>query len=325
VRPVLTVLLLTTGILFPAATASAVAEPGVGIRLLEAPTDRRDDPRASNYIIDHLPPGASITRRVEVSNGTSQRVPIKVYAGPAELKEGSFEPLPENETNELTTWTTVSPTEMVLPPGQAQPATVTISVPPDASPGERYAAVWAQLSSAPGGGGVTQVSRVGIRIYLSVGPGGEPASDFAIDSVTAERDSNGTPVVKAQVRNTGGRALDLAGELALTEGPGGLSGGPFTAEIGTTLAVDQSAPVTVLLDEELPNGPWKATLSLKSGLLERSASAEITFPDAGAEGRTVPVEKAKSGGSGPLIAWVLAALLLLGAILVFVMRRRFKS
>ena len=127
--------------------AAAVEEAGVGIRLLEAPSDRREDPRARSYIVDHVSPGTTITRRFEVSNGTSQRVDISVYAGPAELEHGAFRPLPQTETNELVTWTDVDLTSLSLAPGQKAPATVTIAVPADASPGERYGAVWAQLSS----------------------------------------------------------------------------------------------------------------------------------------------------------------------------------
>ena len=65
---------------------------------------------------------------------------------------------------------------------------MTIRVPRDASPGERYGVVWAETRAAPAAGdGITQVNRVGIRLYLSVGPGGPPAANFKIDSVAAKR------------------------------------------------------------------------------------------------------------------------------------------
>ncbi|MBW3590880.1 MAG: hypothetical protein KY393_03360 [Actinobacteria bacterium] len=111
-----------------------------------------------------------------MSNGTSEPAGIELYAGGAELEDGQFQPLPQEETNELATWAEVEPSMLELEPGQKGPATVTIAVPEDAAPGERYGAVWAQVSSDPNAGGVAQVNRVGIRIYLSVGPGGEPAS-----------------------------------------------------------------------------------------------------------------------------------------------------
>ena len=162
-------------------------------------------------------------------------------------------------------------------------ATVTITVPRDAAPGEQYGVVWAEARSAPiAGGGVTQVSRVGIRLYLSVGPGGPPAADFTIDSLTAKRSPDGRPTVLASVHNTGGRALDMNGTLRLSAGPGGLSAGPFPATLGTTLAIGDTEPVTIALDKRLPAGPWDARITLRSGLLERSARATITFPDTGA-------------------------------------------
>ena len=68
----------------------------------------------------------------------------------------------------------------------------------------------------------------------------------------------------------------------LSDGPGGLSAGPFDANLGTTLATGATGPVTVHLDERLPAGPWTARITLRSGLVERSAHATVTFPVAGA-------------------------------------------
>lgn len=322
-RALLAVLLTASAVFVPGDPASAAEANGIGIRLLEAPTDRRDDPRARSYIIDHLAPGSTIERRVEVSNDTAEPAAIEVYAGGAELEDGRFQPLPQEETNELVTWSEVEPTMLELEPGQKAPATVTIAVPENAAPGERYGAVWAQVSSDPDAGGVAQVNRVGIRIYLSVGPGGEPASDFAIDSLIASRNSDGTPVVTAEVRNTGGRALDLTGELTLTDGPGGLSGGPFPAELGTTLPVDGTAAVTIVLDEQLPDGPWQAVLTLESGLLERSASAEITFPEAAGDANPAVAVSTEPGGLWTVVAGA-AALVLLLVVLFIIWRRRKK-
>ena len=49
-------------------------------------------------------------------------------------------------------------------------------------------------------GGVTQVNRVGIRLYLSVGPGGPPAANFRIDALAASRQANGQPALFAARR-----------------------------------------------------------------------------------------------------------------------------
>ena len=58
---------------------------------------------------------------------------------------------------------------------------MTISVPADASAGERYGVVWAEVSAGPpAGGGITMVSRAGVRVYLAVGPGGQAAASLDV-------------------------------------------------------------------------------------------------------------------------------------------------
>jgi hypothetical protein len=284
----------------PAPARAQAPPPTVGIRLVDAPTNRADDPRARQYIVDHLAPGTTITRRVEVSNDTTQTQAVQLYAAAASIKDGSFQFGDGRAVNDLTTWTTVEPAAVSPPAGTKALATVTIAVPADASPGERYAVVWAELAAAaPPGGGIAAVNRVGVRIYLSVGGGNEPASDFGITTLEARRDAEGNPVIAAVVHNTGGRALDLSGELRLTNGPGGLSAGPFNAKLGTTLGVDQTEPVLVTLDRAIPAGPWDARIVLRSGLTEREASARVTFPAAAASSaEPVSTSVSKSGPDG---------------------------
>ena len=194
-------------------------------------------------------------------------------------------------------------------------------MPDDAAPGEQYGVVWAEVRSAPTvGGGVIEVNRVGIRLYLSVGPGGAPAADFQIDSLTAERSAAGQPVVLAAVYNTGGRALDMSGTLQLSSGPGGLSAGPFAATLGTTLAIGETELLSVVLDKQVPAGPWEAHIVLRSGLLERSARATITFPAQGAA-PSVSIST-RPTWLYPAIAGIAAFLMLGLAILMIGSRRR---
>jgi hypothetical protein len=311
-RRLLILIALVAGTLSPAAGAfgtplARADHTGVGIRLVDAPVATRDDPRARVYIIDHVKPGTMIQRRIEVSNDTGKTTAVAVYPAAAAIKGGSFVGLEGDTPNELSTWTTVSTPHLRLADGDKQMVSVTIDVPSDASPGEQYAVLWAQTSSSAGDGGITQVSRVGIRVYLSVGPGGAPASAFSIGSFTAERDASGTPVVEATVRNTGGRAVDLRGTLILTDGPAGLTAGPFPVPMGTTLAIE---PITIALDNQLPAGPWVAHLTLTSGLLSEKAHATLTFPRSGI-GPTVMV----ANGQGPWW-WVVVGLLALAFLVL---------
>jgi hypothetical protein len=297
-------------VLAAGAPASAQASQTVGIRIVDVPTSRTDDPRARQYIVDHLAPGATITRRVEVSNDTPASQVVQLYAGAASIVDGNIVFGEGRAANDLTGWTTVDPPTVTLAAGGKATAAVKIAVPATASPGERYGVVWAELAPAvPTGGGVTAINRVGVRIYLSVGPGGEPVSDFAITAFEARRADDGSPVLAATVRNTGGRAVDLSGELRLTNGPGGLSAGPFPAKLGTTLGVEQTAPVLVPLDPAIPPGPWHARIVLRSGTTERDATANVTFPEPAATSAG-PVEPRSRSGSG----WSILVLLAIGAV-----------
>jgi hypothetical protein len=260
----------------------------------------RDDPRAAIYIVDHLPPGAVIERRIEVSSTMTATAPVALYAAAASIDNGEFVGSADRTADDLSSWTSVVPPEIDLLPGGHAQATVVIRVPRDASPGEQYGVVWAEVRapSAPAGG-VTQVSRVGIRLYVSVGPGGPPPSDFSIDALTAKRSTDGQPVVLATVHNTGGRALDMSGTLELRNGPGGLRAGPYPAALGTTLAIGDTEAVTIVLDNRLPAGPWDALVTLNSGLLHRTARATITFP---AVGTSPPVAAARTRSKEPYLA-----------------------
>ena len=308
-----------------AARAEALGEQkpgGIGIRLLDAPAETDEDPRAGLYIIDHLAPGTVIERRVEITNATAEPAAISIYVAGASIDDGSFVGDAGDSPNELSTWNAVRPGTLELDAGEHADVAVTIDVPSDAASGERYAVVWAEVrSGTAGSGGVEQVNRVGIRQYVSVGPGAPPTADFTIDALTASRSADGDPLVLATVHNTGGRALDMAGELELLDGPGGLRAGPFPASLGSTLAIDDSGQVVIRLDEQVPVGPWSAAITLRSGVLERDAQATLTFPRTGA---AAPVPVAPIDDRWPFLVIAGLLLLLLGVALrsAIVRRRR---
>jgi hypothetical protein len=140
-----------------------------------------------------------------------------------------------------------------------------------------------------------------------------------VDTLTATRGADGRPTVIASVHNTGGRALDMSGTLELKDGPGGLNAGPFDANLGITLATDATEPVTINLDERLPDGPWTAQITLHSGLVERSARANITFPAVGVA-PPVTTSSIRPWWLYPVMAATL--LLVLCAAVVLLRRRR---
>lgn len=324
----LVLVLLVAGVLAPAAgTAGGPAlaadrspRAGIQFRLVDAPAKARGDSRAWRYIIDHLAPGSVIHRRVEVANLTGAPRHLALYAAGGDVRGRKFQFALGRTPNELSTWTTTNRGDLTLGAHARSTIMTTIRVPDDAAPGERYAVVWAEAATpAPPGGGIAEVNRVGIRVYLSVGRGNPPRSDFTIDSITAQRLPTGRQVVLAQVRNTGGRALDLSGDMKLTHGPKSLSAGPFKAEVGTTLVPGDTGPVTLPVGEELPDGPWRARIRLHSGHAGHAAEATITFPAAVGIARPV---KADTGPNLHLLAVLVGAAALCAALCGVVAARR---
>jgi hypothetical protein len=321
VRARLIALSLIAGMIVPASSALAAGRGSIGIRLVDAPADSRGNPLARSYIVDRVAPGASIRRRIEISNTTRSTAAVAVFPAAASLHRGRFGFAPGHNQNELSNWTSVSRAVVHLTPGAKAFETATIEVPRNASAGERYAVIWAAVSApAPASGGVTLVNRVGVRMYVSIGPGGAPPSNFVIGSLTAKRSATGRPLVVAQVRNSGQRTLDISGNLTLSKGPGGLRAGPFPVKLGTALAPRGSEWATVRLDKRLPRGPWRASMRLRSGLIQRVAVARITFPRHAVAAKP-PAAKVASARSDNLILIVIILVVLIAALVLLHFRR----
>ncbi|MEQ4302718.1 hypothetical protein ABNF97_15180 [Plantactinospora sp. B6F1] len=257
----------------------------IGIQLLEAPVDRRADPRALRYIVDHLPPGTVIRRQLLVVNKTSRAQRVDLYAAAASVEGGRFRFAEGRTQNELSSWISLDRERVELPPGAKTRIRATLDVPPPTPKGERYAVIWASTKSPPKkSANVSQIHRVGVRVYLDIGVGGEPPSSFTIGDVVPARDAQGVPSASIRVANTGGRALDLSGTVSLSEGPAGTRAGPFEVIEGTTLEPGASGSVGVRFPRELPNGPWKIDIELASGTVRQRGTGRITFPDPGEVG-----------------------------------------
>jgi hypothetical protein len=174
----LTALAAVVSVVVPGAATAAVPSPqagiaadgGIGVRLVDA-GPVTGDPRVRSYIIDRLVPGATIRRRIEISNTTAATVQVAVYPAGANLQRGLFAfASGRRGQNELSRWTSVSGALLRVKPGTTAIDTVTVRVPKKVSSGSRYAVVWAELSgTAPSAGGVRLVNRVGVRMYVTVG------------------------------------------------------------------------------------------------------------------------------------------------------------
>jgi hypothetical protein len=296
-------------------SSSPAKQTKFGVRLVQAPISERHNPRAQGEIVDSLHPGAVRHWVVGVSNLGTAPVRLRIYAAAAVIRRGQF--LPANRQyaqNQLTTWVRVSHWIVFLKAHHSGTVKVTIKVPRHAPEGEQYGVVWAQGSNVMHGrhANVTLVNRVGIRIYLAVGPGGGPPTGFALGAVSGTIARNGAKVASVKVHNTGGLAVSLTGTLTLTSKSDGLRAGPFAAT-PTVIAPGQSFPVTVLLPAKVPTGPWQAVVSLKSGVFSRSEHASLAFTTIGGGGGGFPAKP---------VAAVVLILLMLAAATVLVLRSK---
>jgi hypothetical protein len=208
---ILIALSVLAGVIVPASSALAAGSDGIGILLADVLARSHDDPLARSYIVDRLAPGTSVTRRVEIVNSTRSPADVAVYPAAAGVRRGTFRFAPGHSRTELSSWTSVSRDVLRLQPGTRGFETVTIDVPQDASSGERYAVVWAEVSApAPATGGVTLVTRVGSRMYLSIGPGARRlgAGDRAARQTTAPRPLAGTHATQEWAHSTRRRSDD---------------------------------------------------------------------------------------------------------------------
>ncbi|UVE96419.1 hypothetical protein [Dietzia sp. B32] len=273
---------------------------GFGIRIGEVPVDLADNPRASTYIVDNVPPGKRMERQIVVSSTMPERTTFDLYVGAAHVDDEGYQAEPRGATNALTTWTSLDKTEVTLDPGQEEVVTVSVDVPADAPEVEQYALIWMSTQvDEDNADAVQAVSRVGIRMYLSVGSGDGPRPSFSIGSLLPIRLDDGTAAIKAILENTGARAVEVSGTLDLTEGPGGLSV-PAVESGGKTIPSGSSGELIIEVPNSgtFPAGPWSAEVTLDSGYGKETAAAEISFPDQG-EGEPVAV----TGGLSPAV-WV---------------------
>jgi hypothetical protein len=318
-RRMLSMLLLLTAasIAVPATSALASAAPGLqqfGVRLFDVPVAAAHNPRALRYIIDFVHPGSVIRRRILVLNQETRRARFAVYPDAARITHGMFVGDSGETRSELTRWIRLQHRTLTLSPGASSLDMVTIRVPRGATRGEHYGVIWVQQAArvrTASGTAIKEVNRVGIRIYLDVGRGGAPPTRFVITSVAGHRPPSGEPVVVARVHNIGGLAVDLSGQVRLSDGPGGIAAGPFREQQVVTLAPGQSGNLVFAESKDLPGGSWRATVRLVSGLTTATARSDIQF----------------SGGRGPSawtrlspLIWALGAACLL--ILVMIRRSR---
>ncbi|MDG4786355.1 hypothetical protein O7626_10510 [Micromonospora sp. WMMD1102] len=324
-------LAVVAGLLAPMPVSAAGAAPPpyaapdssgtLEIRAAGASGGESTDPGGSPRLTLHAKPGQSVERWVEVVNPSRVRQQVTVYPGAAAIENHAFTFANGRSGNALSGWTRVQTPGFRLAPKAKKSVRIQIRVPKNAARGERYAVLWAQIGSAAAGTAeraATQVRRSGLRVYLNVGTGKEPQPNFEIVGMRAEQTARGMPVVVAELRNNGLRAVNPQGTLRLSTASGPAPSGAFTALGGVTIAPNSTGLMTVPLHGELPSGPWDVEFAVASGAVLRESKATLSLP--GAPAAATP-DEADSDGV-PVLLLVSAGALLLVLLLFLVVRRR---
>ncbi|MGW0701145.1 hypothetical protein ACWD0A_17885 [Streptomyces sp. NPDC002867] len=108
------------------------------------------------------------------------------------------------------------------------------------------------------------------------------------------------------------------GGFTLSDGPGGVSAGPFDVRAGT-LGPGRSTLAKTTLDPRLPDGAWTAQLSLASGLVTRETSGRITIGS--------PQPAHRRGGTTRMAMLMVGSLVSVAAtaVIAYAYRRRSRS
>ena len=131
----------TSALASPAQAAGRPSPGSFGVRLVDVPISEANNPRALRYIIDHLHPGATISRRILVDNLSPQAGHMIVYPDAATIHGGSFIGDAGQTRSDLTTWITTSLRTVSLAPRASTMVAVTINMPRDATSGELYGVI----------------------------------------------------------------------------------------------------------------------------------------------------------------------------------------
>jgi len=257
-----------------------------------------------DYFVYSLKPGQGLQDTVGVSNFFDQPITYKIYATDAYNTPGdaNFALLAEGDAPVDTgTWIKLPVTEYVVQPGQRADIPFTITVPPDATPGDHAGAVVARPvlpeQPATSGQGLNVQRRIGARVYVSVDGPRQPA--LSIESLAVSHDSSfgsfgrGPATVSYVVRNIGNTRLKPQAFLAVK--------GPLGITAADTFPRD--------IPELLPGGTFQVDQTLDSVAPLGHLTVEVTARTVGAD--AVSVTRTESFWAVPWLGILLVVALVL--------------
>ncbi|WBB90298.1 hypothetical protein [Verrucosispora sp. WMMC514] len=309
------VLAAMSAVVLPAPVAASAEPTGATVTWAVQPADARG-PDGRRWIEHTLDPGTVLTEHLAVRNFGDAPVVFALQAADGYLTDkGRFNMLTAGqESVDGGTWITLPETVTV----EAKQTTVvpfTITVPPDATPGDHPAGVAATVTSA--GGTVAVQSRVGFRVMLRAS--GTVTAAVTVEDLAVGHERSWNPFASGGVhltftaRNSGNVAVTGAGTVRVSE-LFGLTGRNGSTEVPELLPGD-SRQVEAHVGGVWGLGRYSTTVEVTPAVVSGDPTgAQVRPTGITVTGWTVPWPQ--------LVLGILVGILLLGWRTVARRRRR---
>ncbi len=326
------------------AVFAAAAAPSFSLRPI---TYEPALPETKSYFVLDLQPGSTVTRKVRVSNVGSASGALKLYAVDATTGQtsGTVYQGVSAPRRDVGKWLSLGAQKLTLRPGESRIVTFIVTVPKGARSGDHVGGIVAENEELTASAGGQSAMRIKIQ-HLTVAavvvrlPGPSvPAMGLA--GATAGGGA-GYQFVRLSLANRGNVMLKPTGTLVLKNGGGGtIDRRSFTLD--TVVPHTHIRYPVILPGQALQPGRYTATVLLHYGnrvlvdgkgvggkqTLTRTFGFKVSARETaqvyqGAPQLTRPVAGGTSHRSFPvstLLAWVLAAAAVCGAVVVVVRRR----
>jgi len=251
----------------PPASTTTTTQPGNTISWSVEPATAKGATGKPAFIYRNVTPGTTLHTYVGITNYSNVPVTFAVYPADAvNTSTGGFDVVRQGQQSVgVGVWTKLARSTVTVPAGIEENIPVTIDVPTNATPGDHYGGIMAQISSSTGKNDRFRVNRrVGARVYLRIIGPIHPSLD--IQNLGLDYGGNinpfaaGTATVHYTVTNNGNLALSGSQAVTITSLFGTLASGSPKSIVN--LLPGKSQDVTLTLTGIPPAGPIDANVTL---------------------------------------------------------------
>lgn len=249
-------------------------------------------------------PGEQLTDGIDIANKGSAKITLKLYAADGfTTGSGGYDILtPGKRSTGIGAWVKPEVARVTIPAGQQVQIPFTLTVPPNATPGDHLGGIVSVLDQQDASGSGTVIHRrVGLRIETRVS--GEVKSQLKIENVQLHYDGvnpfgTGRASISYTVHNTGNTAL----------------GGLQNAKVAGGFGLSSRTPDLARLPNLLPGERWqtKATVEDVHAMLWVSATVRVTPVVTDAAGSTSTLAPVTASSRTAVSAW--SFVFLVGAV-----------